>query len=143
MHQIIYISQAQEGLTLTSLVVLLMQARAFNERANVTGALVYGDGQFLQVLEGEEAVLQKIYARVVSDKRHFNVRKLADGPVAGRYFARWTMAFGEVPAAQFEALQKVAAYQTPAQLAAYIGENAPVELLLTKMKELIYPYPQA
>ncbi|MGI4733840.1 MAG: BLUF domain-containing protein [Janthinobacterium lividum] len=143
MHHIIYISQAKESMTLTTLVVLLMQARAHNERQQVTGALVYGDGQFMQIMEGEESVIKDLYARVTKDPRHHDVRKLAEGTVASRSFAQWSMAFGEVPAAQFQVLRSIAAYQTPEQLAGQLAANSATdELLLDKMKEIVYAHAQ-
>lgn len=139
MYHIIYSSQATEAMTLTTLVVLLMQARALNERQHITGALVYGDGQFMQVMEGEEAVIKTLYERIVQDPRHHNVRKLAEGPIAMRSFTQWSMAFGEVPAAEFQVLQRVAEYQTPEQLADQLGAGRALdERLLDKMKELVY-----
>lgn len=141
MYHLIYSSEAKEAMTLTTLVVLLMQARALNERQHVTGALVYGDGQFMQVMEGEEDVIKDLYARVVNDPRHHDVRTLAEGPIASRSFAQWSMAFGEVPAAEFEVLQRVAAYQTPTQLASHLSSSSTVaEPLLAKLKELVYTH---
>ncbi|RZJ95197.1 MAG: BLUF domain-containing protein [Hymenobacter sp.] len=141
MYHIIYSSQAKTAMTLTTLVVLLMQARALNERQHVTGALVYGDGQFMQVMEGEEAVIKDLYARVLKDPRHYDVRTLAEGPIASRSFAQWSMAFGEVPAAEFQVLQRVAAYQTPAQLANQLATSqVEDDPLLAKMKELVYTH---
>jgi len=138
MYHIIYSSQAKEAMTLTTLVVLLMQARALNERQFITGALVYGDGQFMQVMEGEEAVVKDLYERVAKDPRHHDVRTLAEGPIATRSFAQWSMAFGEVPAAEFQVLQRVAAYQTPAQLVSQLATSKAAEAsLLAKMKELV------
>jgi hypothetical protein len=90
MHHIVYISQAKENMTLTTLVVILMQARALNAQQQVTGALVYGDGQFMQIMEGEESVIKDLYARIAQDPRHHNVRKLAEGTTASRSFAQWS-----------------------------------------------------
>jgi hypothetical protein len=144
MYHLVYISQAKENMTLTTLVVLLMQARALNERHQVTGALVYGDGQFMQVMEGEEAVVKDLYARVAQDARHYNVRTLAEGTLATRSFAQWSMAFGEVPAAEFEVLRRVAEYQTPAQMAGQLAANgATDEMLLAKMKDLVQAHAQS
>lgn len=138
MYHIIYSSQAKEAMTLTTLVVLLMQARSLNEQRHITGALVYGDGQFMQVMEGEEAVVKDLYERIVQDPRHHNVCKLAEGLIAARSFAQWSMAFGEVPAAEFQVLQRVAEYQTPTQMASQLATSKVAdELLLAKMKELV------
>jgi hypothetical protein len=123
MYHLVYIGQARENMTLTTLVVLLMQARALNDRHQVTGALVYGAGQFMQVMEGEEAVIKDLYTRVAKDARHYDVHTLAEGPIATRSFAQWSMAFGEVAADQFEVLRQVAAYQTPAQMVGQLAVN--------------------
>jgi hypothetical protein len=144
MYHLVYISQAQENMTLTTLVVLLMQARALNERHQVTGALVYGDGQFMQVMEGEEAVVKDLYARVAQDARHYNVRTLAEGPLATRSFAQWSMAFGKVPADEFEVLRRVAEYQTPTQMAGQLADNGATDgALLAKMKDLVQAHAQS
>jgi hypothetical protein len=143
MYHLVYISQARENMTLTTLVVLLMQARALNERHHVTGALVYGDGQFMQVMEGEEAVVKDLYTRVAKDARHYDVCTLAEGPIATRSFAQWSMAFGEVAADQFEVLRRVAEYQTPAQMADQLAVNrATDERLLAKIKHLVQAHAQ-
>jgi hypothetical protein len=139
MYHIIYSSQAKEAMTLTTLVVLLMQARSLNEQQHVTGALVYGNGQFIQVMEGDEAVVKDLYKRIFKDSRHSDVRKLAEGPILSRSFAQWSMAFGEVPADKFEVLQRVAEYQAPSQLADQLVAGQMVdERLLAKIKELVY-----
>jgi hypothetical protein len=41
---------------------LLTQAREANAQQNITGAFVYGDGQFMQIIEGEEPALVMLYA---------------------------------------------------------------------------------
>jgi hypothetical protein len=143
MYHLVYISQAKESMTLTTLVVLLMQARALNERHHVTGALVHGAGQFMQVMEGEEAVVKDLYTRVARDARHSDGRSLAEGPIVTRSFAQWSMAFGEVPADQFEVLRRVAEYQTPAQMVGQLAASyATDRLLLAKMKDLVQAHAQ-
>lgn len=135
MHHIIYMSQAPETLSMAALVVILMQARANNERAHITGALVYGEGQFMQVIEGQEAAVTALYERIARDPRHQSVFKLADKAVTGRRFSEWSMAFSEVDQDQFKDL---AGYVSPAQLAEQLSaDNAADSLLLTKMLDLV------
>jgi len=130
-------------MTLTTLTVLLMQARALNERKHITGALVYGDGQFMQIMEGEEATVKALYERVVRDPRHHDVRKLVDKPIAARSFAQWSMAFGEVPASMFQTLSSITAYQTPEQLLRQLPSDTESDTrLLDKMKEIVQAYRQ-
>jgi hypothetical protein len=137
MHHIIYMSQAKKLVTPAALIALLMQARALNDYRNITGALVYGDGQFMQVIEGEEAVVTALYQRISQDKRHENVFKLADKGISARSFQEWNMAFQEVSSAEFADLT---GYVSPGELAQQLSAvNATDRLLLDKMKELLHP----
>ena len=77
---------------------LLKRARGFNERAGITGVLMYGGGRFMQVLEGCPAAVRCLYARIAADPRHGRLEKLADGLVARREFTEWRMSFAPLPA---------------------------------------------
>jgi hypothetical protein len=143
MHHIVYMSQAKEHLTPTTLVALLMQARMLNERQHVTGALVYGNGQFMQIIEGEEAVVKDLYGRIAKDPRHQNVFKLADKPIAARSFAEWSMAFGEALTDQFQELKGLGGYMSQEQLAHQIETSSAADgVLLDKMKRIVNAFKQ-
>jgi hypothetical protein len=143
MHHIVYMSQAKEHLTPTTLVALLMQARLLNERQQVTGALVYGNGQFMQIIEGEETVIKDLYERIARDPRHQNVFKLADKPIAGRRFAEWSMAFGEAATNEFQELQGLVGYMSQEQLANQIETSSAADgVLLDKMKRIVNAFKQ-
>lgn len=143
MHHIVYMSQAKEHLMPTTLVALLIQARTLNEQRQVTGALVYGNGQFMQVIEGEEAVVKDLYARIARDPRHQNVCMLADQPIAGRRFAEWSMAFGETPADQFQELKGLVGYMSQEQLTHQIETSSVTDgLLLARMKRIVAAFKQ-
>lgn len=143
MHHIVYMSQTKDSLTPAMLVALLIQARALNERQQVTGALVYGNGKFLQVIEGEESVVQDLYKRIASDPRHQHVSKLADKPISARRFAEWSMAFGEAQADQFHELQGLVGYLSPEQFTQQVETSSATDgLLLAKMKKIIEAFQQ-
>ncbi|MGI4740761.1 MAG: BLUF domain-containing protein [Janthinobacterium lividum] len=101
MHHLIYLSQATRPLSAKALTCLLDQARQANERQHLTGALVYGNKRFIQLLEGEQAVLEQAYARITRDPRHQHLYKVADYPIAVRQFADWPLAFQALSPAQF------------------------------------------
>ncbi|MGI4820213.1 MAG: BLUF domain-containing protein [Janthinobacterium lividum] len=143
MHHIVYLSQAKEPLTPPALVALLRQARLLNERQHVTGTLVYGNGQFMQLIEGEEAVIKALYERIARDPRHHQVFKLADKPIAGRRFAEWSMAFGEAPAKEFQELQGLVGYMSQAQLRHQVETSSAADgLLLDKMNRIVKAFKQ-
>lgn len=93
MYHIVYQSTAVGVPTTADLRQLLRHSRTKNYRLSVTGLLLYGNGSFMQVLEGEAATVQQLYAAIQHDYRHTRVIKLADGPVPGRIFADWSMGF--------------------------------------------------
>ena len=110
---------------------LLRRSRAHNEPAGITGVLLYGASQFLQVLEGPAEVVRPLYARIAADPRHSRFEKLADGPVARREFADWHMSFALVPGAYFQGLL---GYLTPAQVL-HAGAHATVQQVLREFLE--------
>jgi hypothetical protein len=67
-------------------------ARRNNRRLGVTGALMISDDAFVQVLEGDEAVVRKLYGTICEDARHQDVTLLRDEVVEDRRFGRWAMA---------------------------------------------------
>jgi hypothetical protein len=112
-YSIVYISTAIAEFGAADLLKLLKQARGFNERAGITGVLMYGGGRFVQVLEGCPAAVRCLYARIEADPRHGRLEVLADGLVARREFTGWHMSFAPPPAGDFRTL---AGYLTPPQL---------------------------
>jgi hypothetical protein len=63
MHHIVYQSQAVGIPTTADLRFLLRQSRANNSGLGITGLLLYGNGSFLQVLEGEAQIVRELYAK--------------------------------------------------------------------------------
>lgn len=92
----IYASAATRDLGAPELVKLLQQAREDNERLGVTGMLLYAEGSFFQILEGEEKVIQALYVKIGSDRRHTQMTKIISEPIAERSFDAWTMGFYKV-----------------------------------------------
>ncbi|MGI4862974.1 MAG: BLUF domain-containing protein [Janthinobacterium lividum] len=102
MHHIIYLSWATFPFTNEQLQSLLTLARRRNTELAITGILLYGNECFLQVLEGEQELVQELYALIRRDPRHGNFITFVDKPVAQRAFADWVMAFQPVSAQQLD-----------------------------------------
>jgi hypothetical protein len=130
MHHIIYMSRGVRPMNEEELVALLEQARHENERQEITGALVYGDGQFMQIIEGEESVLAALYAKLLQDARHTNVVKLADKQIGQRSFQQWSMGFQVVSAEKFA---KLAGYVDPVQMNMDVPSLSAADALLLQM----------
>ncbi|HQU70674.1 MAG TPA: BLUF domain-containing protein [Calditrichia bacterium] len=93
MIQLVYVSSAKKLLSEEELLTLLEQSRANNEKSGVTGMLLYQDGNFMQVLEGEEAVVKEINAKISADPRHYQVITLLQRNIKKREFPEWSMGF--------------------------------------------------
>jgi len=130
MHQLIYFGQATASLTGTQLEQLLAQARQFNAAHGLTGILLYGNDQFLQVLEGDAATIHSLYARICQDPRHHEVVTYADGAIKGRAFADWHMAYHPLVPEQF---LEFAGYISPAQLHAEQAGLSPADTQLFQL----------
>ncbi len=106
LFHLIYVSVAAHTFSDDDLKVLLKKARTKNEKLNVTGMLLYRDGLFLQVLEGEEKALDELYGNVISkDVRHKKVWMIYKKPVEKRSFQNWTMGFNKIEGKQIENLE--------------------------------------
>ena len=78
------------------LAALLATARRINASHGVTGALLFSDGLFAQVLEGEHGAVERIFSSIERDSRHTGVTVLQRHAITQRSFATWSMAFGGI-----------------------------------------------
>ena len=92
-YQMIYSSQATAAMSIADLEAILVDARTGNERRKVTGVLVYVDGVFLQILEGDEQVLRSLMRSITSDSRHTGVKVFHEAEVDSPTFTSWRMAY--------------------------------------------------
>ncbi|MGF1658259.1 MAG: BLUF domain-containing protein [Rubrimonas sp.] len=62
-----------------------------NAARGVTGALFFNAVEFFQVIEGEEAVIDALFAAIQVDPRHFDVALLLRDIVEARRFCGWEL----------------------------------------------------
>lgn len=90
---LIYVSTAQRECSATELDAILAASVRNNQRLGITGMLLYANGSFLQVLEGEQAAVEETFERVSADGRHTGVFVIDRAPIAQRAFSDWSMGF--------------------------------------------------
>ncbi len=92
LRQIAYISHATRPMDhLRNIAEILGESQTNNWRDGVTGALVFADGRFLQVIEGRPETVERLLTRVSADPRHTGVEVVLRRPVESRGFADWSM----------------------------------------------------
>ena len=79
---------------------ILEHARSNNAKKGITGALVYVDGVFLQILEGDTEVVKELMKKISRDVRHGTVTVLKQGEIPAPTFSDWRMAYLSATAEQ-------------------------------------------
>lgn len=74
---------------------LLAVSHKNNLRNGITGFLFFNTTYFLQVIEGERAVVNKLYRLISTDHRHTNLVLIGASDIAERAFPAWLMGLRE------------------------------------------------
>jgi hypothetical protein len=96
MIHLVYVSAAVLPVAEADLVDILRTSRVNNERAGVTGLLLYSGGTFFQVLEGDERVVKETFERIGRDSRHNGISILLREEIRERVFGQWAMGFARM-----------------------------------------------
>lgn len=72
---------------------ILKECLEWNVPHHISGILIYLDGTFLQVIEGEGHAVDEIFEKISNDSRHIGVTKLLDEEIPSREFDVWEMSF--------------------------------------------------
>ncbi len=110
LHYTVYISYAARPFQETELKELLDRSRANNFKTGITGMMLYLQGKFIQVLEGEERAVKTLFEKIKRDPRHTKVATLLEGTLTQRLFRHWTMGFKNLSEVEFA---QVSGYQSP------------------------------
>ena len=92
-YQIIYSSESATPMQLDDLEEILEHARSSNGAKGITGALIYVEGVFLQILEGGKVSVEDLMAKISRDVRHDTVTVLQEGEIPSAIFTDWKMAY--------------------------------------------------
>lgn len=95
MHHFCYASQSTSDKSnlLDDLTDILAEARDFNYRHDITGALYFADGYFFQCLEGKLEHLNALFEKLSKDPRHENIKRFEMRPLEQINFAGWSMKY--------------------------------------------------
>ncbi|MGR8941811.1 MAG: BLUF domain-containing protein, partial [Gammaproteobacteria bacterium] len=96
MIQLTYLSAPSRPMSVDDLMDILKKARDNNARLGVSGMLLYTGEWFVQLLEGEEKVIDDLVAVIKKDPRHKDFRVIERRKISTREYAEWTMGFKRV-----------------------------------------------
>lgn len=93
MIHLIYVSCATNEMSEADLIALLQQCRSHNKNNQVTGMLLYADGNYFQILEGNTENVEETYQRILNDDRNSGHILLEKEEINERTFPEWSMGF--------------------------------------------------
>ena len=102
--ELVYSSATPEPMSPEAVRALLEHAREKNTRMGVTGLLCYDGQGFLQIIEGESAVILDLFHAIQNDPRHTDIHILHDGEIEERAFSDWKMAYEPTPSGMLPSL---------------------------------------
>jgi hypothetical protein len=135
MFFLVYVSSATRPFSGQDLRVLLKTCRKNNAELGVTGMLLYKDGNFMQVLEGDEGAVRGLYARIAADTRHGGEITLQQGLAEGRQFPDWFMGFRDLNSPEDRATQGYSEFlNAPLTGRGFSGDPSRAQKLLLTFK---------
>lgn len=100
-YSLVYISSATNEFAEKELRDLLKISRANNSAQQITGLLLYGGGNFFQVLEGTRASVEALFTKIMADPRHKGGIRLLTKEAPVRRFPDWSMGYKRLSDQEF------------------------------------------
>lgn len=113
LYCLIYTSISNQKFSEDDLKKLLQKSRLKNEPKGVTGLLLYLDPYFLQVLEGEEHIVNQSFDEISKDIRHKKIRLIYRQPLEKLKFPDWSMGFNKVDATKIDGFSEFLKQPSP------------------------------
>ena len=104
-ERLLYISCAQPDVEARTVYDIIRVSHNRNSEFDLTGALLFLDGYFVQVLEGEPFRVQERFEIITADPRHHDVQLRSASRVSTRLFSDQWMALrlrNEIDSRRFE-----------------------------------------
>ncbi len=88
-----YVSTVNPDLSTIDINELMEYVKIHNNDIGITGILIYSEGNFFQVLEGEKEIVKMMFERIKKDPRHYNVIKMLDKEIDNYSFSKYHAPF--------------------------------------------------
>lgn len=95
-HTICYVSKAIDNLSEESVEDIFQSTIANNNSQGVTGILLYGFGNFFQVIEGNKRQILRLFAKIKTDDRHHRIETLINHSIKKPVFGSYSSTFNIV-----------------------------------------------
>ncbi len=93
MIELLYQSEAGFAFDDKIIETILTTARERNAIENISGMLFFDGIKFIQILEGPEENVDRVFASITQDRRHSQIELIYRGRIFERSFADWRMGY--------------------------------------------------
>jgi hypothetical protein len=90
-RQVLYFSRANRHFSNAELQELARRAGEMNASKGITGALLFVDQSFIQIIEGEQQSIDELLSIIEGDSRHRDMKIILDRQARSRDFYDWSM----------------------------------------------------
>ncbi|AXT58236.1 BLUF domain-containing protein [Aquimarina sp. AD1] len=91
-----YVSTASRFLTNSDVNELFEYVKVNNNSLKITGILMYSDGNFFQILEGEKKLIHDLFKKILLDSRHYDIIKIFDHEMTKPSFSKYNSNFSTI-----------------------------------------------
>ena len=88
-----YLSQSKLDWTDEAIDQLLERSKQNNASRGITGAMIYANGYFMQLIEGPQIAVDELYSAIEADPRHEVLSLLHNQEIKDRHFSDWAMEY--------------------------------------------------
>jgi hypothetical protein len=113
LYCLIYTSISNQKFSEDDLKKLLQKSRLKNKAKGVTGLLLHLDPYFLQVLEGEEHIVNQSFNVISKDTRHKKITLIYRQPLEKLKFPDWSMGFNKVDVTKIDGFSEFLKQPSP------------------------------
>ncbi len=92
MKAIMYKSAPSEGIDKSEFQELLQRSQERNQLYDITGYIFLSKTKIVQLIEGNDDMVDRLYNRITTDNRHENVMTILDKKIEKRTMIGWDMA---------------------------------------------------
>lgn len=92
-YAISYVSSANPNISQEEIQQVLEFSRNWNNENGITGILLYSEGNFFQVLEGDQGLLETLFLQIKNDDRHYDVMTIFKKEVPQPKFIQYSSNF--------------------------------------------------
>ncbi|GAB3227519.1 BLUF domain-containing protein [Spirosoma arcticum] len=132
-HCIVYFSFSVNPFSQEDITTILEESRRNNAEHDITGVLLYMNGSIVQILEGQQKVIEDLLGRIKKDSRHKEVAQVFSRPIKARLFPDWSMGYETVTSRELANIKEIVNLYTDERIAIEAGEN-----IVIKMIKLFY-----